>query len=189
MGGCGQESVATKTHTTAVVLIPPERLWEPIQDIRRRRDRQYRRWMPHVTLLYPFRPRERFNEVAGELAQACRAVEPFEVELAEIRYFKRRGNCVMWLGPEPADALRRLHGALWRVVPDCDELRAFRNGFTPHLSIGQAGHEQLGELVAALQRDWRPLRFQAPEVSLIYRHQPPDDVFRVDRAIPLGRRQ
>jgi 2'-5' RNA ligase len=181
--------VATKTHTTAVVLIPPEQVWEPIQVIRRRHDRQCRRWMPHVTLLYPFRPREQFDDVAGALAQACRPLEPFQVELAEIRCFKRRRDCVLWLAPEPAEALRRLQEAVWRAAPDCDEVRAFENGFTPHLSIGQAGRDQVGELMAGLQRDWRPLRFRAAEVSLIYRGQPPDDVFRVDRPIPLGRRQ
>lgn len=186
MGGWERDDVATKTHTSAVVLMPPPDVWEPIQAIRRRHDRQYRRWMPHVTLLYPFRPREQFGDAAAALAQACRAVEPFQVELAEIRTFERPGDCVLWLAPEPAEALRRLHEALWRAVPDCDDLRAFPDGFTPHLSVGQARPERLGELLAGLQRGWRPLRFQATDIGLIYRRQPPDDVFRVDRTILLG---
>jgi len=43
-----------KTYTTAVVLIPPEDVWEPIQKLRRVYDRHFDRWMPHLTLLYPF---------------------------------------------------------------------------------------------------------------------------------------
>jgi hypothetical protein len=44
------------THHTVIAVVPPEQVWGPIQDIRRRHDRQHiRRWMPHVNLLYPFR--------------------------------------------------------------------------------------------------------------------------------------
>ena len=35
-----------KTHKSAVVIIPPEEIWEPIQKIRRLYDRQGHRWMP-----------------------------------------------------------------------------------------------------------------------------------------------
>ena len=62
--------MSQKTHTTAAVLIPPEDVWGPIQAIRREHDRQFRRWMPHITLLYPFRPREQFPQYAS-------AVYPF----------------------------------------------------------------------------------------------------------------
>ena len=59
------------THESAIVLIPPQEVWEPIQAIRRVHDRQVRRWMPHVTLLYPFLPGA---ALAGALAVAERAL-------------------------------------------------------------------------------------------------------------------
>jgi hypothetical protein len=43
--------VAQKTHKTAVVVIPPDDLWAPIQALREKYDRHFRRWMPHITLL------------------------------------------------------------------------------------------------------------------------------------------
>ena len=177
---------AEKTNMTAVVLIPPEEVWEPIQAIRRRHDRQVRRWMPHVTLLYPFRPREQFDAVAGALADAGRTVEPFDVRLAEFRSFKRRNSCVVWLAPEPGEAVAALQEALWRAVPDCDDVRRFAGGFTPHLSVGQASRAELAGLLDGLRCDWRPIRFRAERVSLLYRGRPPDDVFRVDRHVGLG---
>ncbi len=73
-----------KTNTTAVVLIPPEGAWPPIEDVRRRHDRQFRRWMPHVTLLYPFRPKEEFPGLADRFADTCATLAPFEVTLAEV---------------------------------------------------------------------------------------------------------
>ena len=179
--------MADKTYTTAAVIIPPEEVWEPIQSIRQVHDRAVRRWMPHVTLLYPFRPREEFAALAAPLEGACRTIRPFEIELAEFRCFRRgRGNGTMWLAPEPTEALSELHEALWKVVPDCDDVRQFANGYTPHLSVGQAAGAKLKELLDELQAGWTPLRFRAEGVSLIWRSDPPDDVFRVDRTIVFG---
>jgi len=180
--------VAHKTHRTAVVLIPPEDVWQPIQAIRREHDRQVRRWMPHVTLLYPFRPYEEFDAAAGALAEACRGVEPFEVSLAEFRWFSHgRRGFTMWLSPEPAEKLVELHEALWLTAPDCNHVRRHAVGFVPHLSVGQVrDRPTLRRLVSSLQAGWQPIRFRAAEVSLIFRRQHPDDVFRVDRTILLG---
>jgi len=180
--------MSEKTHTTAVVLIPPEAVWEPIQAIRRAHDRQVRRWMPHVTLLYPFRPREAFDALGPALAAACRAVEPFEVTLSAFRHFSHgRRRFTLWLAPEPLEHMRQLQEALWRAVPDYDDVRRHRGGFTPHLSVGQVrGVQTLRELLASLEATWQPLVFRAAEVSLIWRGEPPDDVFRVDRTLPLG---
>ena len=72
---------APKVALTAVVLIPPETIWEPIQAIRSAHDPQFVRWMPHVTLLYPFVPETRLDEAAERLAPAAAAAEPFEATL------------------------------------------------------------------------------------------------------------
>ena len=180
--------MSAKTHQTAVVLIPPEECWGPIQAIRARHDRQYRRWMPHVTLLYPFRPREQFEAVERRLREACRSIPPFQVQLLEFRHFRHgRGRFTLWLAPEPEEAAVRLQAALESAVPDCDDVSRHGAGFTPHLSVGQMeGYEALAGLQTSLQAGWQPLTFTALTVSLIWRGRPPDDVFQVDRDLPLG---
>lgn len=177
-----------KTHKTAAVLIPPESVWPPIQRIRRVRDRQFRRWMPHVTLLYPFRPPGQFDQLAPALRDACRRVEPFELVLAELRWFAHgRKSYTIWLALQPAERLERLHAELLGAVPDCDDTAGFAGGFTPHLSVGQVrGRDRLEHAMAELCAEWKPVRFSASRVSLIRRGDPPDDVFRVDRDVPLG---
>ena len=60
-----------KTYTTAVVLIPSEEIQPPIQAIRRVHDRNFERWMPHITLLYPFAPQRNFQDVIPALAKAA----------------------------------------------------------------------------------------------------------------------
>ncbi|MHC4982753.1 MAG: 2'-5' RNA ligase family protein [Planctomycetota bacterium] len=179
--------MAGKTHKTAVVLIPPEDVWEPIQQIRRKHDRQFRRWMPHVTLLYPFRPADKFAALARPLEQACGLIEPFEVELAEFGWFAHGPKSfTLWLSPQPAAKLIELQAAIQAVVPDCDDVRRHAGGFTPHLSVGQVRQKRrLEDLLKSLLSGWRCVRFVASQVALISRGDPPDDVFEVAQTIPL----
>ncbi|MFN3533699.1 MAG: 2'-5' RNA ligase family protein [Candidatus Brocadia sp.] len=174
---------------TAVVVIPPPDLWPQIQAIRREYDRQARRWMPHITLIYPFRPREEFEFLAGQFSRVCEGIEPFEIKLKEFFFFRHHRDCyTLWLAPEPREALVRLQTLLLSVVPECDDVRTYEGGFTPHLSVGQAwGQMAMLKLLSMLQASWKPLVFNLNEVCLIYRGVPPDDVFRVAFTVSLGK--
>jgi poly(A) polymerase len=181
--------MSSKTHQTAVVLVPTKDCWDPIQQVREEHDAHMYRWMPHITLLYPFVKQPLFDEVEARLREQLRLVEPFEVTLNKFRHFHHVGEYyTLWLEPEPKESLMALQGALESAMPECDDVSQFPDGFTPHLSVGQAkGEAVLKKLEAELQLAWEPLNFMAEEVTLIYRGQAPDDIFRVDRNIPLGR--
>lgn len=168
-----------KTPHSAVVLIPPEALWEPIQAIRRVHDLHVDRWMPHVTLLFPFLPAERFAQAEPDLDAACRALPAFRVKLARFEYFA--GPKTAWLEPEPAESVRRLQSALQARFPEFDDVARFPGGFRPHLSVGQGPPNLPGRL----QATWSPLEFEAREVALI-RRDGPEDPFRVDRTFSLS---
>ena len=176
------------THHTAVVLIPPQEAWEPIQAVRRRYDRKIRRWMPHVTLLYPFLPASRFDDLEGAVAAALAGFSPFELRLERFhRFHHGRGRYTLWLAPEPRARLSGLHARLEAAVPGVSGAARRRTGFTPHLSVGQVqGRRAMEELLARLERDWDPLCFTAERVCFIRRGAPPADVFQVDRTIPFG---
>jgi len=177
-----------KTHHTAVVVVPPQECWEPIQAIRRLHDRQVHRWMPHITLLYPFCPASEFDVVVEPLRQACAVVAPFEIALRRFdRFCHGRGRYTLWLAPEPAEVVSRLQSSLQAAVPDCDDVSRYPGGFSPHLSIGQAtGDDVAADLQAELQSGRQPLTFVVSQISLIRRSPPSEDVFRVDRSIDLG---
>lgn len=176
-----------KTHQTAVVIIPPQAVWPPIQAIRERYDRQVRRWMPHINLLYPFRPTTAWPALLEPMAARIQPLLPFTLRLAEIRYFRHpSGRCTLWLAPEPSDVLDALQQALMAVAPECDDVRRHRGGFTPHLSIGQAPDATTCvALQRELQQQWQPITFPVTHVSLIWRNAPPDDVFRVGWEVGL----
>jgi 2'-5' RNA ligase len=178
-----------KTVCAAAVVIPPGELWRPIQTLRARYDRHFARWMPHITLAFPFRPKEEFESLAPQLAEACAQIEPFEIELAEFRFFDHgRDSFTLWLGTEPATPLAALQAAVARVTPDCNDVALFAAGFTPHLSVGQArGEPIMSRLREKLQADWEPVRFQVSEFSLIWREEtPPNDAFQVGCKVKLG---
>jgi 2'-5' RNA ligase len=175
-----------KTHQTAVAVVPPPEAWGPIQAVRERHDRQFRRWPPHVNLLYPFCPPEQFDAAVPRLATACAAFVPFVVELAEFRSFRHASRkATLWLAPEPREELVRLQAALQAACPGCDDLSRFAAGFTPHLSVGQAGSaEDALRLREAWQRAWEPVRFPLAAIALLRRG--PDTPFAVARWLALG---
>lgn len=179
-----------KTSQTAIVIVPPEEIWPPIQVVRRVHDRHARRWMPHITLIYPFLPRVYFPELGEQIRRACSGLEPFEVRLHNLGHFEHNPHSyTLWLVPEPTDPLFRLQTALMAAFPHYGDTSLYPHGFIPHLSLGQARrYDVLEKLKQEVQADWQPVSFTVRELSLIYRNARPDDTFRVDRTIPLGDR-
>src|SRR3954447_14785274 len=105
--------MAEVTHKTALVVIPPGWAWPPIQAIRAEHDRKVGRWMPHITLVYPFLPAGEFERAAVRLAAACEALPPFELRLARFDTFRHhRDSYTVWLKPEPEEPLIALQRAV-----------------------------------------------------------------------------
>lgn len=176
-----------KIHTTAIVLIPPAPLWGPVQAIRATHDRGYRRWMPHITLLYPFLPRAVWEEYTPLLAQACRTIAAFTLTLGAVDAFRRGSRpATIYLAPTPTAPLLALQRAVLAAAPMCDDTSRHAGGFTPHLTVAQSPAAQVGAVLARMGNGWHPLHWSVTSVALIWRNDPPDDVFRVATLFPLG---
>ena len=175
----------SKTHTTAVVLIPPESVQPPIQAIRRIHDRNFDRWMPHITLLYPFAERRDFASIIRALTQTAQQVSAFSVTFARFDAFKHRRSATMFLVPEPEDEIVRLHATLMKYLPDYDDTARFASGFHPHLSVGQFSHRSLRTEQQRLQTEWQPVRCEIATLSLIYRSPETDNRFVVADEFPF----
>ena len=175
----------SKTHTTAVVLIPPESAQSPIQAIRSVHDRNFVRWMPHITLLYPFAERSDFGSVIPALTQTAQQIAPFSFELIRFDAFRHRKSCTMFLVPEPEDEIVQLHSTLTRHLPDYDDTARFAGGFHPHLSVGQFQHRSLQTEQQRLQTEWQPIHCEMEAMSLIYRSPETDDRFVVAEQFPF----
>ncbi len=176
-----------KVPLTAVVVIPPEAAWGPIQSIREVHDPQFFRWMPHVTMAHPFVPERRLGEAAELLRPALADFEPFEITLDGFGKFTHSERSVtLWLRAEPVDALSALQARLQQAIPWCDDVAKYFGGFTPHLSVGR--FQSVGDADRVAQRlgaKWQPLRFRVAEVALIARSGAPADPFHVRLSVPL----
>ena len=121
------------------------------------------------------------------LTRVCRSVEPFEVQLTRFDLLiHSRRRATLYLIPEPTGALKELQKALSDAVPDCDDVTRFTGGFRPHLSVGQIRSQEADAFSAKLQATWQPLAFTLSHVYLIWRSDPPDDVFRIGVMVSLG---
>ena len=179
----------SKTHTTALVLIPPKSAQPPIQAIRRIHDRNFVRWMPHITLLYPFAERRDFADVTDALAKAAQQITPFSIQLRRFDAFKHRRSCTMFLVPEPADEIVQLHDTLLKHLPDYNDTARFAGGFHPHLSVGQFQHRSLESEQHRLQTAWQPIQCEIESFSLIYRSPETNDRFVVAEQFPFRTRR
>ncbi|RKH74675.1 poly(A) polymerase [Corallococcus aberystwythensis] len=184
--GLAARTSTALVHHTALVLIPPDDVWGPIQALRKKHDAKFQRWMPHITLLYPFVPEEDFETAEALLVDALQGVEPFDVTLSTFGHFEHRANATAWLRPDdqPSGALAALHVKLVAALPEC--ATSAHGGFTPHLSMGQLPlSPDIARTLAEWQRNWRPLKFRVGELCLIRRKG--DAPFEVIRRIPLSR--
>ena len=77
----------SKVYTSALVIIPPKNKWAPIQKIRKQYDRQVNRWMPHITLLYPFRPEHLFNKIYDDFKNTCKKINSFSISFKGVKSF------------------------------------------------------------------------------------------------------
>jgi 2'-5' RNA ligase len=137
-------------------------------------------------LFYPFYLPERFDEAVPRLAAACAEITPIVVTLTAFRFFRHSSRkATLWLAPEPKEDLVRLQAALQDACPDCNDLSHFADGYTPHLSVGQAGFpEEARRLQADWQRSWEPIRFEHSAVTVLRRQQATP--FEIERRIPLA---
>lgn len=172
----------------ALALLPPPRLWAPIDALRRAHDPAAARWMPHVNLLFGFVPPDvaAVHRAAALVTRALAQHGTFGVTLARFAVLEHATSATVYLVPEcdPPDALARLHAALAARFPDC-VTRGAGSPYTPHLTIGRFDTAPEARAQAlALERAWTPLRFDARALSLLTR--PEDGPFVVETEVLLG---
>lgn len=177
----------TPVYRSAVTILPPEEVLPPIQNIRRKFDRRFARWMPHINLLYGFLPDRYFLEAAAIITKNLTTFTPFQITFASYNFFKHRQSCTAWLQPDPAGkkSLKELQAILESIFPQCSEQRKkSAAGFTPHLSVGQ--FKNIAEAKDNLPQ-WNSLTFKVESVYLISRRR--QDPFQIRYRSDFGKQE
>lgn len=189
-------------YQSAIVIIPPDELFPPIQAIRKRYDARFERWMPHINLIYGFLPDSYFDDAAKIITSALENFQPFTITFREFKTFTHRKKATAWLLPvveeevkqkelaqkqvKQEDAKNGLHDlqrVLQELFPQCDEQSSKSSaGFTPHLSVGQFATRE--EAFNNLPQ-WHPMTFTVNSIALISRQG--DEPFQIKHLIPLGK--
>ncbi|KAF2459373.1 2'-5' RNA ligase superfamily-domain-containing protein [Lineolata rhizophorae] len=141
---------------TALALIPPSALHPPIEAIRARHDRAYHRWPPHINIVYLFVPANSLSDaisvLRSNLHQHVADVVNLHVSLEAPHMFTHHRNATVFLKPdaESEQRLRNLRDVLVRCLGAVEGESPHGQGFTPHLSVGQASLRKSGDAVANL---------------------------------------
>jgi len=176
----------TKAFHTALCFIPPQSIWDPIQDIRRKLDKSFNRWPPHINLLFPFIPEQYFDEAAKLITEQLAHIEPFELTFDGVSCFEKKTS-VIWLSQNETavEKMREVQSAVASLFPYCDEKHDENGKFVPHLTIGQYSPKGLQKKLQELRTNWKSTTVQVGEICMIYRPDQ-ESSFSVIHRIPLG---
>lgn len=143
------------TYKAAIALLPPSSITSPIEAVRSVHDKNFKRWPPHINLIYPFlaSPLETSDGVApclsqtlqGRLEKAVSGIRAFQVSLDADppgTFTHSKASKTVWLGPVPDKNVKELQKALQAEFAECD---SDQRAFTPHLSVGQARTDKATE--------------------------------------------
>ncbi len=178
----------SKVNTSAIVIIPPKQKWKLIQEIRLKYDRNVNRWMPHITLIYPFRPKSSYHKIQDKFSEICSQINSFKLSLKTFKFFNHGHQYyTIYLEPEPSESIITLQAEILKLVPDCNDLNKYKKGFIPHLSVGQIkGKEKLSKLINELQNSWIKLEFLVNNICFIAREKSKIAKFEIEKRFPLS---
>ncbi len=170
-------------HHTAVVVCPPRDHWPAIQAVRKRHDRHAARWMPHITLLYPFLPPEHLRAASATLTEILSASTAFSLDLSKVGHFNHGKSHTGFLAPDDETQLCALQARLVAAFPACDPT-PHHGPFVPHLTLGQFPAFS-GPIASLCRQAVDPRAFEVTHLAVIVRGE--NTPFRVVKRIPLGR--
>jgi 2'-5' RNA ligase len=136
----------------------------------------------HVTLLYPFAPREELTPaLLDDVRSFFAAQKPFEFELTRVASWPD----VVYAVPEPDDTLRECMRALFERFPQWPPYGGVHEEVVPHATLG----EEIDAASAFAEIERRvaphlPRRCQAQDVALLEEFTP--NRWRERERFPLG---
>jgi hypothetical protein len=118
-----------------------------------------------VTVLYPFAPVERLDDVTiRTLRRVIERVKGFDYAFERTSWFDED---VLWLAPLPAEPFRALTRAVCAAFPAYPPYGGRHDGSVPHATVGDSGTPSALRASEELLQDELPLSGSATDVVLL----------------------
>jgi 2'-5' RNA ligase len=167
---------------TALTLVIPNQFHNDINAIRKKYDRAFPRWMPHINFIFPFVTLDKFSEVSSKLEDKLKGFGSFTIDLTEIEYFSKGKNATFHLRPKDATKLRALFDTIAGTLPD---VKVKHKEFTPHLTLGQCKKSEVDQKISEVKRALPGgISFTVDRVCLLSR--PKDGPFAIHTEINIS---
>lgn len=145
---------------TAIAIIACPKYHLEINKLRSIHDKAYRKWQPHINIIYPFVQASQLNDALVVLKSAFQKtpMESITIKIDQVGVFRHRKNATVFLQPDEgsSERIRVLRKALVEALGR-DEGEGTHDGvFRPHLTVGQAGLQ--GDLIEKLWTKVEKLR-------------------------------
>ena len=174
--------IKTKDNVTwsALCIVPPQSIWGPIQKIREVNDKNYKRWMPHINIFFPYIKPNIIN--ADEVSKAIyRTFKKHNIkanniiQLNRFNSFNKGHNSnddqYIFLETSNVPFLNKLYKSLRIVFPNCHINRDHNIEYKPHLTVGQWPGKKCKNMIRLLNHEWTPIQFKLQKIYWIRRNK------------------
>lgn len=133
---------AHQSYKSALVFVPT--IDAKIEELRKRHDKRFDRWMPHVTVVFPFVPEDYsenggVSDVVSKVDKAISQIPRVPINFKQLGHFTHNKNShTLYLSPDEnaTKTLQHIVHNLADALPEYDEIRR-KGSFTPHVTLGQ----------------------------------------------------
>jgi 2'-5' RNA ligase len=135
---------------------------------------------PHVSLLFPFVPAERVDEVEQPLAGLVAAAHAFDLVFRRTARFPE----VLYLDPEPTEPFLALTAAISAEWPEHPPYEGAFDTVIPHLTVAESRDQGLLDRIAVAVEAHLPVETRVRDASLFVEDD--DRRWRELSRLPLG---
>ncbi|KAL7785247.1 hypothetical protein V8C37DRAFT_323238 [Trichoderma ceciliae] len=177
-----------ESHDTALCLIPPPHLWDPVNALRSVNDEKFTKWPPHITLIYPFVKPEALPGAAETLCQLDlmpQGDDDISISLQEAGVFSHRRRCTVFIRPQSAQEQSRLSELRDRIY----SFLGWPKGreYRPHLTVAQSEdpHASWHQFLLEKARLLTPLAWHTHQLAILIRDPVSPDSITASRPMRL----
>jgi len=164
--------------TTALAFVFPENheLHHEINEVRKKHDKAYKRWMPHIIFFFPFVSPTEFNDVKTNLETLN--FEPFEVEFNDVGFFSQTDYATVHLRPT-AESSQKMIDMHEKMLTKLGLTK--KREFAPHLTMGQFSKTEAKEWRNLLREQLvnNPIKVSCTAIMFLHRNEETNDQMKV----------